>query len=211
MKTLLWKIKRSPYVSIVLVAINCIIFFLCQILGERLYMTGYLGLRGILIEKEYGRFIWSMFMHSDLQHLFNNMILLLFMGSMLEKIVGHLPYTILYFLSGIGGGVLSLWVKYLANDWTSSIGASGAIFGLDGLLLAVVILLRDRVQDITPMRVGLMIALSLYSGFTGENIDNAAHVGGLFVGLVIGLIICAILRVRQDKQDYRNATIRIYK
>lgn len=211
MKALLWKIKRSPYVSIILVAVNCILFFLCQILGERLYMMGYLGMRGILIEKEYGRFLWSMFFHSDLQHLFNNMILLLFMGSMLEKIVGHLPYTILYFLSGIGGGVLSLLVKYLESDWSNSIGASGAIFGLDGLLLAVVILLRDRVADVTPMRVGLMIGLSLYSGFTGENIDNAAHVGGLLVGLITGLIICAVLRIRQDKQGYRNATIRIYR
>lgn len=211
MKALLWKIKRSPYVSIILVAVNCILFFLCQILGERLYMMGYLGMRGILIEKEYGRFLWSMFFHSDLQHLFNNMILLLFMGSMLEKIVGHLPYTILYFLSGIGGGVLSLLVKYLEGDWSNSIGASGAIFGLDGLLLAVVILLRDRVADVTPMRVGLMIGLSLYSGFTGENIDNAAHVGGLLVGLITGLIICAVLRIQQDKQGYRNATIRIYR
>ncbi len=211
MKDFIRKIKRSPYVSIILVAVNCIIFFLCQILGERLYMMGYLGVRGILIEQEYGRFIWSMFMHSDLQHLFNNMILLLFMGSMLEKIVGHLPYTVLYFLSGIGGGVLSLWTKYLADNWTVSIGASGAIFGLDGLLLAVVILLRDRVQDITPLRVGVMIGLSLYSGFTGDNIDNAAHVGGLLVGLVTGLIICAVLRIRQDKQGYSNATIRIYR
>ncbi len=211
MKALLWKIKRSPCVSIILVAVNCILFFLCQILGERLYMMGYLGMRGILIEKEYGRFLWSMFFHSDLQHLFNNMILLLFMGSMLEKIVGHLPYTILYFLSGIGGGVLSLLVKYLEGDWSNSIGASGAIFGLDGLLLAVVILLRDRVADVTPMRVGLMIGLSLYSGFTGENIDNAAHVGGLLVGLITGLIICAVIRIRQDKQGYRNATIRIYR
>lgn len=211
MKALLWKIKRSPYVSIILVAVNCILFFLCQILGERLYIMGYLGMRGILIEKEYGRFLWSMFFHSDLQHLFNNMILLLFMGSMLEKIVGHLPYTILYFLSGIGGGVLSLLVKYLEGDWSNSIGASGAIFGLDGLLLAVVILLHDRVADVTPMRVGLMIGLSLYSGFTGENIDNAAHVGGLLVGLITGLIICAVIRIRQDKQGYRNAIIRIYR
>lgn len=211
MKDLFRKINRSPYVSIILVAANCIIFLLCQILGERLYMMGRLGMRGILIEREYGRFIWSMFMHSDLQHLFNNMILLLFMGSMLERIIGHLPYTVLYFLSGIGGGALSLWTKYLADDWSNSIGASGAIFGLNGLLLAVVILLRNRVQDITPMRVGAMIILSLYSGFTGENIDNAAHVGGLFVGLITGLIICAILRVRQDKRDYSNATIRIYR
>lgn len=200
MKELWRKVRQYPYVSIALVSINCIVFLLSQILGERFSMAGYLGVRGILLEKEYGRFIWSMFLHSDLEHLFNNMILLLFMGSMLEDAIDHLPYGILYFLSGIGGGALSLWVKYISEDWSVSLGASGAIFGLDGLLLAVVILLRDRVPHITPIRVGLMIALSLYSGFTGANIDNVAHVGGLLTGFIVGLIICGVKRARGDKK-----------
>lgn len=205
---MLWKIKQSPYVSIILVGVNCIVFILCQILGESLYIKGYLGMRGILLDKEYGRFVWSMFMHSDLEHLFNNMVLLLFMGSMLEKIVGHMPFGILYFLSGIGGGMLSLWVRYMTSDWTVSLGASGAVFGLDGLLLAVVILLHDRVREITPMRVGIMIALSLYSGYTGENIDNAAHVGGLLVGFVIGLAICGMKRARESRH-LQNENIQV--
>lgn len=202
MKIFWRRIKQYPYISIVLVSINCIIFLLSEILGDSFVMKGCLGVRSILFEKEYGRFIWSMFLHSDLEHLFNNMILLLFMGSMLEKVIGHLPYTILYFLSGVGGGALSLWGKYISSDWSVSLGASGAVFGLDGLLLAVVILLRNRVPEITPMRVGLMIALSLYSGFTGVNIDNVAHVGGLFTGFVVGIIICGIKRIREDKRDY---------
>lgn len=202
MKELLWKLKQTPYVSIILVAVNCIVFILCQILGESLYMKGYLGIRGILLDGEYGRFIWSMFLHNDLEHLFNNMIILLFMGAMLEKIVGHIPFGMLYFLSGIGGGMLSLLAKYVTNDWAVSLGASGAIFGLDGLLLAVVILLHDRVQEITPARVGIMIALSLYSGYTGENIDNAAHVGGLLVGFVVGLIICGMKRIRENRRSW---------
>lgn len=211
MKELLRNLKQYPYVSIVLVSVNCIIFLLCQILGEAFAMNGYLGVRGILLEKEYGRFLWSMFLHSDVEHLFNNMILLLFLGSMLEKVIGHLPYAVLYFMSGIGGGALSLWVKYISEDWSVSLGASGAVFGLDGLLLAVVILLHDRVPEITPLRVGLMIALSLYSGFAGDNIDNAAHVGGLLTGFVVGIIICAVKRSRDDRKQYNNAVIRIYK
>ena len=210
MKEFLRNIKQYPYVSIVLVSINCIIFLLCQIMGEDFASRGYLGIRGVLIEKEYGRFLWSMFCHSDVEHLFNNMILLLFLGSMLEKVIGHLPFAVLYFLSGIGGGALSLFAKYISGDWSVSLGASGAVFGLDGLLLAVVILLWDRVPEITPLRVGLMIGLSLYSGFTVDNIDNVAHVGGLLTGFVVGIIICAVRRVRENKK-YNNAVIRIYR
>ena len=97
MKRLLRKIQDSPFVSIVLVSVNCIVYILCQFWGETLYSRGYLGIQGIVQEQEYARLVYSMFLHADLEHLANNMILLLFMGSMLEKIVGHIPYFILYF------------------------------------------------------------------------------------------------------------------
>ena len=114
------------------------------------------------------------------------------MGSMIEKEIGHTPYAIIYLVSGLGGSLLSLAGKIATSDLTASIGASGAIFGLDGLLLAMVLFSRRRVENITPTRVVLMIFLSLYSGFTGGNVDNLAHIGGLVVGFVLGmaLIIC---------------------
>lgn len=201
MKNLLEKIQVAPFVSIILVSVNCIVFILCQFYGEELYSQGCLGTQGIVVEKEYTRFIYSMFLHSNLEHLANNMILLLFMGSMLEKIVGHFPYLVLYFLSGIGGGILSLHMKVIENDVAVSLGASGAIFGLDGLLLAIVIILGYKVQEITVTRVGLMIALSVYNGFSHTNIDNAAHIGGLIVGFLIGLPICAIIRIKDKKRN----------
>ncbi len=203
MKSIWNKVKIYPFITILLVTINCVLFLLCRFWGEYLYSEGYLGIQGILVEQEYARFLYSMFLHADLEHLFNNMILLMFMGSMLEKIVGHVPYMILYFASGLGGGAFSLLVKVMQEDWSVSIGASGAIFGLDGLLLAVVFLLRDQVRDITPTRVGLMIILSIYNGYIGSNIDNAAHIGGLIVGFVTGLIICGIIRAKDPRKKFR--------
>lgn len=203
MKRIWRKINSCPFISITLVSINCIVFILCQFLGGRLYAEGHLGIRGVIENREYGRFVWSMFLHGDLEHLFNNMILLLFMGSMLEKVIGHVPYVVLYFASGIGGGVLSLVGKIVHNDFAGSIGASGAVFGLDGLLLAMVLLLRYKVSEITPLRVGLMIGLSLYSGYAGSNIDNLAHVGGLMVGWFVGIVICAIIRYKDSKKRLR--------
>ena len=55
-------------------------------------------------------------------------------------------------------------------------------------------------QDVTPTRVLLMIGYSLYSGFIGQNIDNAAHVGGLMVGFLLGIIICTIDKTKGNER-----------
>ena len=199
MKYIWKKIKGYPFISITLVSINCIVFILCQFMGQILYSRGCSGVQGIVIEQEYLRLIYAIFLHWNVEHLFNNMILLLFMGSMLEKAIGHISYTILFFISGILGNIFSVLVKMSHNDWAVSVGASGAVFGLTGLLLAIVLVIRYKVQDITPAKVAIMIGLSLYSGFRGANIDNAAHVGGLLAGFLLGLFICSIIRARDAK------------
>lgn len=191
------KINSLPFVSIVLVAVNAVVFIICQLPGQELYNKGCSGIWDVLLNREYGRLLWCTFLHSDVEHLFNNMILLLFMGSMLEQNIGHLPYGIIYFLSGIGSSAISLCVKWINNDWSVSLGASGAIFGLDGLLLAMVLILKGRLENIIIGRVMLMIALSLYSGFTSSLIDNAAHVGGLLIGFCLGIIVCTVIKVKE--------------
>lgn len=193
------KWKEWPLVSVSLVFINVILFILCTFMGPVLYNRGELGLWGVLVQKEYGRIIWSLFLHADTEHLFNNMLILFFMGAMIEKEIGHLRYALCFFLSGIGGNVVSLWSKMVQHSLISSIGASGAVFGLDGVLLALVLFSGRRMEYVTPARVALMIGYSLYSGFTGQNIDNAGHVGGLLTGLVLGLLICMIDKRKQKK------------
>ncbi|MCR5754331.1 MAG: rhomboid family intramembrane serine protease [Acetatifactor sp.] len=183
-------IKGLPIVSGILVAINVIVFLLCTFSGNLLYNMGELSVGGVVAGKEFWRIATAMFLHGDINHLFNNMVLLFFMGAMIEKEVGHIKYAICFFLSGIGGNLLSLMYKILMGEMAASLGASGAIFGLDGLLLALVLFSKRKIENVTPARVVLMIALSLYSGFTGANIDNAAHVGGLLTGLLLGILLC---------------------
>ena len=89
---------------------------------------------------------------------------------------------------------MSLYVKLVQGNPAGSVGASGAIFGLNGLLLAMVLFYRKPMPMVTPLRVCLMIALSLYSGLTAGNVDNAAHFGGLLVGLIVGALFCLIKR-----------------
>lgn len=187
-------LKFQPIVTIGLVSVNVVVFILCSFKGEMLYERGRLDAFEILINKEYGRIFWAMFLHSGVNHIFNNMLILFFLGSMIERELGYIKYAFLYLLSGIGGNLLSFFAKVVNNDISVSLGASGAVFGLDGVLLAMVLFSDRKMENVTPARVMLMVLYSLYSGFTGHNIDNAAHVGGLLTGFLASGVLIFVQR-----------------
>lgn len=197
------KLKKLPIVSSVIVGINVIVFIYCMFIDNNLYETGMLDAYRVLVRHEYGRLIWSLFLHADVSHILSNMLLLFFMGVMLEEELGHFRYLVLIFLSGIGSNLLSLFIKVTSGNMIPSIGASGIVFGLDGVLLAMVLLWDRRMPTVTLSRVVMMILLSLYSGFSGENVDNAAHIGGLLTGFLGGCVVCFLERRKRNR-------IRIY-
>lgn len=195
------RIKEMPLASGLLVTVNILVFIICTFTGNRLYEAGVLNVQGVLRQKEYGRLLWSMFLHADISHIFNNMLILFFLGAMIEKEIGHIRFSFLYFLSGLSGSILSLYVKAWNRDLTGSVGASGAIFGLDGVLLSMVLFRGNKMENVTLPRVLLMILLSLYSGYTGGNIDNAAHIGGLIAGFTAGGVMCVVQRKKNRSQE----------
>ena len=197
------RLKQLPFVSAFLVLANVIIYIICLLTGGEFYNQGILDLVDVLYRKEYGRVLSALFFHADIGHLFNNMLILFFLGAMLEREIGHIALAVLYFLSGTGGNLLSLWMKVQNMDMAGSLGASGAIFGLDGVLLALVFFGNRNMETVTLKRVLIMIALSLYSGFTGGNIDNAAHVGGFISGFLISFIIYSIRTVKEKRNVSR--------
>lgn len=187
--------KRLPFICVGLAICNVIIYLCCLFGIGDFYIAGGLDAPAVIGEGEYYRIISSLFLHGNSTHLFNNMMILLFLGAMLEKELGHVRFLVLYFLSGIGGNLLSLYVKVREAEAAVSIGASGAVFGLDGVLVAMVLFWGKKPNDMTPQRVILVVLLSLYSGFTSTNVDNAAHIGGLITGFTAGCIVCAIRHV----------------
>lgn len=195
------RFKQIPLVSGLLVIINVSVFLACMFAGDVLYEAGMLDIWGVFVQKEYGRILWAMFLHSGTGHIFNNMLILFFLGAMIEKEVGHIRFSVFYFLSGIAGNLLSLYVKLWTGDMSGSVGASGAIFGLDGVLLSMVLFYDRKMENVTPVRVLLMILLSLYSGYTSGNIDNAAHIGGLLAGFAAGGIMCVFRKIKNRSQE----------
>ena len=189
------KIRTSPYVSIGLTIINIILFLLCTFEGNLLYNKGGLSPYYFFERKEYYRLFTSMFLHGDIQHLVNNMLLLCGLGAMIEREAGHVTFGLLYFLTGLGGNIASLWYKVSVGDLdVLSIGASGAVFGLIGVLLVLALLPGVNIPSATPVRILFVIGYSIYSGMSETNIDNAGHIGGVICGILLGGLIFGVLR-----------------
>lgn len=139
--------------------------------------------------REYYRMFTSLFLHFGINHLLNNMVMLGALGGNLEQEIGKVRFVIIYFISGLGGNLLSLWLDIRAGERIVSAGASGAIFGLMGALLCVVLKNHGRVGRLTNRGILFMVVLSLYFGFTSSGVDNAAHIGGLICGFAAAFVL----------------------
>lgn len=183
-------LRSFPWVSIFLVAANVLIFLICTFTGDLLYNKGAFGVTDLLQGRAY-RLFTSMFLHWGVQHLFSNMIVLYYVGALVERELGPLPYAVLYLLSGLAGNIFSAGYELLTGSYGSSVGASGAVFGVEGALLLLVMLRRGKLSSMTTGRVAFAIAFSLYCGFTSAGINNAAHVGGVLMGFFTAAVVTA--------------------
>lgn len=186
--------SKKPYMTIGFITINVIIFLIMEIIGDTqnsVFMAEHGAMHPLLIiqEKKYWCFFTAMFLHFGGEHLLNNMVVLGAAGVILEEALGHGKYTILYLTAGIGGSVLSCLEMLVTNDYAVSAGASGAIFGVIGGLLWVVIVHKGHYETLTGKGLLVMIALSLYYGVSTGGVDNWGHIGGLLMGFLQGIIL----------------------
>lgn len=190
-----------------IVIINILAFLLVQFTpvfggGDQAFLNGALSWYEVLEKKQIYRLITSMFMHANISHLLNNMFVMLFIGAYLERAIGRSKYLFIYFGAGILAGFTSIgynmWkdIGLLGFGHTNiigssvmAVGASGAIFGLVGALLYIVIVNKGRLEQISTRQIVIFIALSLYSGVVNVQIDQAAHIGGFLGGMLLALIV----------------------
>ncbi len=147
-----------------------------------------------------GKYLWtvltSMFMHGGPFHLFANMLSLMFLGGLLERLIGRKKFFGVYFASGLMGAVAFVALGALfGNANLSAVGASGAIFGIAGMLAVLTPNLPVYIMFIPiamPMWFGtILIMFGLWAVSSSFNlpIGNTAHLGGLLVGLAYGLYL----------------------
>jgi len=190
--------ERTPraWVTTTLIAINVALFVAMVASGVSLSKPTNAGL--IAWGADYGpltttgqpwRLLTNTFIHIGVLHVVLNMVGLWFLGTLIERLLGSLGFAVSYLLSGLCGSLLSTWWSPL----TVSAGASGAIFGIFGALVAY--LLRHRGQIPREILVSLrrfaisFVVLNVAFGLKQKGLDVAAHLGGLGGGLLAGLFV----------------------
>lgn len=186
-------------ISKVIVLLCIVVFVYCDLIASdtalnRLYGIAALYGPSVFYDREWYRLVSYMFLHMGINHLANNMILIFFLGEELERTLGKWRFFFVYFSSGIIAGLVSIVYNMLGGNDVSSVGASGAGFGLIGATICLLLADRRLRGTVLVKRVLLFAAVSLYAGFSEQGIDNAAHVGGVIAGAVITALLILIRR-----------------
>jgi membrane associated rhomboid family serine protease len=153
--------------------------------GEFLYAHGGLRPEDVTLGGQWWRLISAAFVHLSLIHIAMNMIALNYVGAPVEWLYGKVRFALLYLLAILGS---SLAVVYFSPPDEFTAGASGAIFGLFGALVAAGLRLGQRGRSLITSVIPVIV-LNLVFTFAVPNISAAAHIGGLITGFVAGLVL----------------------
>lgn len=203
-----WRV--GPTVTIAIIAINAAVFF-GMVLGgvspakpTSLDIVNWGANFGPLTfgAGQVWRLLSSVFLHIGILHLFVNMWSLWNLGRLAEQVYDKGTYLGSYLLCGVGASIAATWYQPLSP----SAGASGAIFGLVGLLITTfwmgqLPIPAERTQAVTKSLVTVAI-VNLLFGAAVAGISNSAHLGGLFTGLVLGGLMAP--RLTRDPRDSRG-------
>ncbi len=191
--------QQEDYQYITPVNITCavicvVVYIVLEIMGNTQSASfmaehGALYVPAILYGGQWYRLLTAAFIHFGLPHLINNLLLLVAMGSYLERIYGHVRFAILYVVCAVGANAVSLFHMLRTGDYAVAGGASGVVFGMIGAMLFFLISQKGHYRELPIRRFLIMLVLCLYFGFaSGGLVDNAAHIGGLIVGFIMGAL-----------------------
>lgn len=176
---------RYAPLTIALVVINVAVFLMDDFLGHRLLALGVIA-PDLIAHGQYYRIITAGFLHFGLMHIGFNMYALAQAGMVVENLYGSAKFLAIYFIALVAGGVAAYITTIGTQEVTA--GASGAIMGLFGALLALGIK--------TPQLRGTLVGWALFPiiatlsvGFTTPGISNAGHIGGVIAGAIVGFIL----------------------
>lgn len=202
------KPKEGYFITPILIYTNILIYLLMVFTGlglmsfhgQDLLKWG-ANFRPSTINGEWWRLLTNTFLHGGLMHLLSNMFGLLFVGTFIEPILDRTKYLFIYLITGILASCASIWWY----EATVSVGASGAIFGLYGLFLGL-LLTKVFPPDFSKAFLTttlIFVGYNLLMGLTG-GIDNSAHIGGLLSGFIIGIAISKSLKDKIENEESEN-------
>ncbi|MBS4197243.1 rhomboid family intramembrane serine protease [Lederbergia citri] len=187
-------LKLYPVISTI-IAIQLLIFLMMHtpIFPHNWILELLAGVNLLIQKGEYWRLVTPIFVHVGFAHLLFNSFSLVLFGPALEKALGKFTFIILYLASGLGANIATL---YIHPPYYTHIGASGAIFGLFGVYLAVLFVKKDAIP-LQGRQVILPIAIiSVVMTFFQPDINITGHIFGLISGFIIGRILLFYRSIR---------------
>jgi rhomboid protease GluP len=159
----------------------------------------------LTLNGQWWRLLTSCFLHFGIIHIAMNMYVFFQVGVFTEMLYGKARFVILYILAGLGGNLVSLYI----HPFTVSAGASGAIFGVYGALLAFLLVERGVLPKASAMQIGrsavIFLGYNLIYGISDGTTDLSAHIGGLITGFIAGCVLL-LLRPRFSNRTRLNAS-----
>ncbi len=168
----------------IIIIVNLIIFIAALI--DKVKIVGNLGLSPSLFTEQPWTILTAMFVHAGFWHFFGNMITLFFFGRVLYQLVGGRWFLLVYFIGGIVGNLLYVW---LGEPLSIAIGASGAIYAIAGALVVMMPTMRVAIWGILPMPLWAVVLLFFVLWSIPNFIPGIAwqaHLGGIVIGLAAG-------------------------
>lgn len=196
------------YSTYAIIGINILVFLLMVFNGAGWFEPeGWVHIRWgsnytpLTLSGDWWRLVTSTFIHFGVIHVLMNMYCLYTIGVYLEPLLGKLRFITAYLCTGILAGIVSLWWH---KEDVNSAGASGAVFGMYGVFLALLTtkLIPDSVRKSLLQSIGLFIVYNLVYGMK-SGVDNAAHAGGLVSGFLIGYAFVPMLKKEKDSQQLK--------
>jgi rhomboid protease GluP len=201
---------KDNFISALILDINILVFVLMLLDGVSIYeplVTDIVNWGGnvralTIYQGEYWRLLTNIFVHIGIVHLLMNAIGFIFVSVFVEQVLGKKWFLFLYLLTGLCASLTSVWW----HDNVVSAGASGAIFGLYGFFLALLVLVNKKDREVNSgmiTTVLIFVGYNLIMGLAG-NIDNAAHIGGLISGFAAGAILTLSGTVSNKRKKNNN-------
>jgi len=197
------RMGRVPPVTLAVLVLLAAIFVVEVRVGalaskESIIAMGALA-RERVVAGEYWRLLTAPWLHGGTEHLVGNGIALYILGMVCEAAFGRAQLVVLYVLSGLAGSLVSMLVSA-----GPSVGASGAIFGLQGAAIVLLRRERDRLM-VRDRRVGFVLLIwaiyTIAGGLTDPFIDNGAHIGGALGGALIALRLRPVVLTPMHGED----------
>jgi len=185
--------QRPRLVTNILIGLNVLVFVI-SVLYPPVITFGAQD-NSLVLQGQIWRIFTAMFLHTGIPHIALNMLSLFFIGSAVEVMYGKWRYLLIYFLSGIIGGItfLLIWLFFPSLEPVGvAVGASGAIFGVFGALGAFYIVNRQALGAYGRGAIYnwlFWIALNLVFGFSIPGIGIWDHIGGLIAGMLLGFLL----------------------